>query len=116
MAQQKRLQICPSTVARRCSDADIGPTSCGKRRGTEDVERKRRRGGERETNRTELQFLFLVRGVSGQHWCLMMKKATLINEVLSDCKTRVVSMRGNYQLTVQGSVLHMSRVIPEQMV
>ena len=74
VAQEQRLQICPSTVARRCSDANIG-TSCGKRRCTEDVERKRRRGGERETIPTEQHFFFLVRGVSGQHWCLMIKKS-----------------------------------------
>ena len=58
---------------------------------------------------TEPQFLFLVRGVSGQQWCLTTKRTALIHEVLSGCKTRLMSMRGNYHLTVQGLVLDMSR-------
>ena len=39
LAQVQRLQICPSTVARKCSDANIRTTSCGKREGAQIMEK-----------------------------------------------------------------------------
>ena len=99
------------TAHRRSPESVLMQTS-----GQPPVGREKRHGGcgkeeekgKRETIPTEPQFLFLVRDLSGQHWCLTTKRTALIHEVLSDCKTR-----GHFHLTVQSSVLDMSRCFDE---